>query len=218
MSDTAGRSERPVIWKHSRRDARVRLFFLSVERAEELRAHLEELLFGDQLVSAVAAIDFAAALLVSPGTAVEHRAWARADREHKAAVAEAADELRRLLDVQLAGGRQARPLVSTAGIDWHQFETTLARVAASARLEASLGQPASVGHPPDDARDALVSVIYSVYPSGSATRTRGSHFERTVALVLDWCGRGIKGVHKLIHESLARKPEPPLTVRRTRRR
>jgi hypothetical protein len=192
------------------------LFFLTIARAQELRSHLGEFLSGDPLISAVAAIDFAAAWLASGGSVRERRANSKAACKHQAAVAEAAEELLRLLSVELPGGCRARPLVATAGIEWDMLVATLERVAVSARQEAAAYSTSGRGRPPDELRDILVSVIHSVYPSSAARKARGSHFERTVELVLRWCGRSIADVHGLCNEALARRPEPPYRVHRTR--
>jgi hypothetical protein len=47
-------------------------------------------------------------------------------------------------------------------------------------------------------RDELISRIYSYYPNGSAKKTRGSHFEQTIEMVIGFLEPPPKDIHKTI--------------------
>ena len=180
---------------------------LSPEQVNELTEHLGEVLLdATERDAAVTAID-SAADLGEPVTPSDWK-WIRdGSHAHAAKVASRATQLRELLRSELPTGAFS----SLADLDWSRIDTDLGRVieAATAEAEGSARQKGA-GRPPDEFRDELIAVIYSAYPPGEGTKSRGSHFERTVEMVLGYIGREVEDVHGLIVKALRRRPEHPL--------
>lgn len=180
-------------------------WILTEQQAQDLAEHLGEILSGEARESAVVAIDFAAAYCA---TGVTPRTWRRMGDEkrvHMAAVEESANKLRGLL-------AQDWPQPGTVDVDWPALKATLGTVADAARAEAATFPRAGRGRPPDEWRDGLVSVIWSIYPPGAAKKAIGSHFETTVEMVFAILGREVEAVHGVVIAALRRQPAPPFRV------
>ena len=189
-----------------------RLIFFSEQQQEDVRVHLSELLGGDELKDALAAIDFACAyaeveMLKSPGEWREHfdaKAW------HFSRMLTFARNLRSSL-------RTEPPLWNTANLDWEKFDSALDQVIDSAQEHSRTEErPTRRGRPPEGWRDRLISVVHSIYPPGTAKKRVGSHFEDTVEILLGLLGREVEDVHTVILDALRRRPDPPYTVKHKR--
>jgi hypothetical protein len=60
------------------------------------------------------------------------------------------------------------------------------------------------GTPKKTHRDDIIRNIYNYYPDGTAKITVGSHFERTVEIVLDFLEPPLKDIHRTIRIALYR--------------
>lgn len=196
----------------------MKFMFLTPEQVDGLRDHLTGMVpesdpDGADLDAAVLAIDRAASACARNKMPSDLKRQRHAGRVHVEKLAAAADQLRELLDIEFVGDQGIQPLVMHNGA-WPELATTLRDVAARARGVASMLTPQpGERRPPDEHRDILISVIFSVYPPGTATKSRGSHFEQTVEMVLgDFLGRDVE-VHGLIRDALRRQPKPPFVVR-----
>ena len=184
--------------------------------AEELGAHLAEVLPPSDLGGAVYAI------MLSAGTCVADRPSINEDRQHykadRARLLAVAEHGRALLG--LLRGSDWHPPGLDAGT-WTAGLDVLLQVAEAAEIQAGAlaeALPSGRGRPADLWRDNLIATIYGVYPAGAATKARGSHFERAVELALGYVGGDVEDTHDLILRALKRQPEPPFYVAMVRRR
>ncbi len=188
---------------------------LSPEQIDELAEHLGEVLLdAEELATAVFAIDMAAnSCRKGAPTPSEWKELRETNHAHMLLVAARATKLRALLRADLPIGLRARPLWKTAGLDWERFDADLETIADSATAEAEWGAPQKgAGRPADESRDKLISVVHNIYAEGVRSKSRGSHFERTVEMVLGHLDREVEDVHSLIVNALRRQPEPPFRV------
>lgn len=180
--------------------------FFTVEQETALADHLGGELGTDSILDAVLSLDLACALAVDErALAPAVRARTSASRAHMLAVLKHASALEELL-------RSERPLVKTAGLDWAGLDRALSNVIESARLEVEATKPRR-GRPPLHWRDVMIAIAYEAYPTGKATRTIGSHFERTVEMLLEFIGQPVEDVHSLVMDALRRQPQAPWTTK-----
>lgn len=186
----------------------MRLFFLDADQKATLEAQLSEVLSGDQLLTAIAAIDMVCANAQCARSTPENERRRERDQEHAhfSRLAINVEALRRDLQHQ-------RPEWGTIGVDWSALDDVLSVVAQSSAAEAAAtAASTSQGRPPKDWRDRVVAVVFHAYPDGDALKSRDSHFERTVQKVLEFLDDYPVDVHSLVIDSLARRPDPPFTV------
>jgi hypothetical protein len=187
--------------------------FLDSGQQTDLTELLSTVLTGDPLIDAVAAIDFACAWAESE-IRLEKKTpgWTRAERgvrfKHFSALLVHATAVQDLLRAN------RRPLPGTIDLDWTAFDDALATVINSTRREVAAARPGSKrGRPPEEWRDRLITVVFSVYPVGAAMKTTGSHFEETVRMLLEYLGRELEDIHSVTLDALHRQPAPPFTLR-----
>ena len=176
--------------------------FLTAEQTDELEEHLGEILAGDTLRRAVFAIDYAGAFLV--GQSAEN--WQESKTRRREELLSAAKKADDLLD-SLARSRPPLTFLEPT-----LLMGQLQALAVAARVEAMAFAGGGRGRPPDEWRDRLVSVIFSVYPPGEAKKTPGSHFEHTVEIALAYLDQDRQNVHGLILRALRRQPLAPFQV------
>jgi hypothetical protein len=184
--------------------------FLNEDQQAELTDHLSAVLQGDQLAVAVASIDFMLVLADSELRIEAETGWGRAERaerfRHFSALVTCATTLQALL-------KATRPLPGTAEISWKAFDDQLATVIEAAHIEIDAAHPTrKKGRPPEEWRDRLVSVAFSVYPAETATKAKNSHFERTIELLLGFLSQDLQDVHSVVIDALERQPKPPFTL------
>jgi hypothetical protein len=99
--------------------------------------------------------------------------------------------------------------------DWRALEQQLAELErlVTRHIEGRTPRPRR-GRTPLDWRDDLVSLAYSLYPEGEAAKSEGSHFESTVAMLLQYLDAEVNDVHSVVVDALRRQPEPPFRVSR----
>jgi len=186
----------------------MRWWFLTDEDAADLAEHLGAVIPARALPTAMLTIDMGCAEAQSSRTASpgEWQRQRRISHRHFAAIANHAAVLRDLL-------RTERPLHNTAVVEWPAFDAALDVLIRSARVHAETNQPKSGrGRLPVEWRDRLVSLIYSVYPPGAATKTENSHFEDTVDRVLALLDAAVEDVHSVVLDALRRCPDAPYVV------
>jgi hypothetical protein len=69
-------------------------------------------------------------------------------------------------------------------------------------LQTELNPKKPRGAPPNERRSELIRQLWRNYPKGTAKKTEGSHFEKTVQMVLSWLEPSPKDLHKTIIKAL----------------
>jgi hypothetical protein len=185
--------------------------FLTAEQKNALAVHLSEVLEGDRLSRAVFTLDLVCLSALFEGTFAAETKAAVA-RQHKFFCKMVTDG--RALQASL---QQCPPFVREP-LDWIAFDRALDSIIKAADCEAQASRPqCGGGRPPLRWRDKLIMYVYKVYPAKTATKSVGSHFERTVEMLLGFLARDVEDIHGVVVDALRRRPAASLLARITPR-
>lgn len=127
-------------------------------------------------------------------------------RRHHMRTAKLARELVAALDFEAPHGPMSE-LTSRAGyeLSWETLRRGLERLEEVAEAEAATQTSRRRGRPSLAWRDELIRSVLDAYPQGEAMLGRGSHFERTVEMLLSWLGDKPADVHDVVVRAVGGK-------------
>lgn len=100
--------------------------------------------------------------------------------------------------------------IALMGSSWPLVVQAIALIAETATIEeAELQQPKRQGRRPQQWRDELIAAVFHAYPIGLAKKSEGSHFERTVEMLLGFLNREVSDLHGVVIDALKRCPDRP---------
>jgi hypothetical protein len=179
---------------------------LTPEQERALNAHLRLGLPDPDAKRLFAAIDHW--LFYGPWSATpEAQEWHADNRARSGRIA----QLARALRCELEAEREREGII-VHGLDWPSLGASLERIATTAARLTGTPQAPKPGRRTLTWRENLIALVQAHYPSGKLSRSRGSHFEETIAMVLRFLGESLGDLHGQIIRTLKRRPASPFVL------